>query len=72
MRLRSLIGLGSEIGRSRTALGEVAGEDWLDEGAEDDLGAADDNVSLKSWEEMISTYAVWGRDIHKISTNLKV
>lgn len=51
MRLRSLIGLGSEIGRSRTALGEVAGEDWVDEGTEDDLGAADDNVSLKAGRE---------------------
>ena len=37
-RLHSLIGLRAEVGRSRTAL-EEAGEDGLDQGAEDDLCA---------------------------------
>lgn len=36
--LASRINLGTEIGGSRSGLREVAGEDGLDEGAEDDLG----------------------------------
>ena len=37
MRFGRLVGLGTKIGRSRATLGEVAGEDWLYDGAEDDL-----------------------------------
>lgn len=33
----SRIGLCAKVGSSRARLGEEAGEDWLDEGAEDDL-----------------------------------
>ena len=37
--LGRLISLRAEIGSSRAALGEEAGEDWLDEGTKDDLSA---------------------------------
>lgn len=37
MRLASLVGLGSKVGGSGPALGEKAGEYWLDERTEDDL-----------------------------------
>lgn len=40
MGLASGIGLSAKVGGSGARLGEVAGEDWLDEGAEDDLSAA--------------------------------
>jgi hypothetical protein len=39
LRLASRVNLGAEIGSSRARLGEVAGEDRLEEGAEDDLSA---------------------------------
>jgi hypothetical protein len=39
VRLASRVGLGAEVGSGGARLGEVAGEDGLDEGAEDDLGA---------------------------------
>jgi hypothetical protein len=32
------IGFGAKISGSGSTLGEKAGEDWLDEGSEDDLG----------------------------------
>ena len=35
-----LVGRGAQVGSGRAALGEEAGEDWLDEGAADDLSAA--------------------------------
>jgi hypothetical protein len=38
MHLLRLVGLGVEA-RRWGAVGEVAGEDWLEEGAEDDLSA---------------------------------
>lgn len=38
MGLASSVGLGAEVGSGGAGLREVAGEDWLDEGAEDDLG----------------------------------
>ena len=34
-----MVGLGAEISSGGAALREVAGEDWLNEGAEDDLSA---------------------------------
>jgi len=37
MRFACLIGLGSEVGGSRSTLGEEAGEHWLDQRTEDDL-----------------------------------
>ena len=37
--LASGVDLGAEICGGRAGLGEVAREDWLEEGAEDDLGA---------------------------------
>ena len=40
-RLLRLLGLGAEIGGSGAA-SKVAGEDWLEEGAEDDLSTAVD------------------------------
>jgi hypothetical protein len=39
VRLASRVGLGAEVSGGRAGLGEVAREDWLEEGAEDDLGA---------------------------------
>lgn len=39
VRLGRLVSLRAKVGSSRAALGEKAGEDRLDEGAEDDLGA---------------------------------
>lgn len=38
-----LVGLGLEVGAAG-AVCEEAGEDWLDQGAEDDLGASADDV----------------------------
>lgn len=38
MRLASGVDLSAEVGSSRAGLGEVTGEDGLDEGPEDDLG----------------------------------
>jgi len=40
MGLASRVDLGAEVGRGGASLGEVAREDWLDEGAEDDLGSS--------------------------------
>ena len=39
MRLGRLVSLRAKVGSSRAALGEEAGEDRLDKGTEDDLGA---------------------------------
>lgn len=41
--LASRVGLGAEVGRGGAALGEVAGEDGLEEGPEDDLGTTANN-----------------------------
>lgn len=41
--LASRIGLGAEVGRGGAALGEVAGEDRLEERTEDDLGTTANN-----------------------------
>jgi hypothetical protein len=38
--LASRVSRCAEVGGGGPSLGEVAGEDWLDEGAEDNLGAA--------------------------------
>ena len=40
MRLAGGVDLGTEVGGGGARLGEVAGEDGLDEGAEDDLSTA--------------------------------
>lgn len=40
MGLASRVDLGAEVGGGGAGLGEVAGEDWLEKRAEDDLGAA--------------------------------
>lgn len=40
-----MVSLGAEVGRGRAALGEVAREDRLKEGAEDDLGTTRSGVS---------------------------
>lgn len=37
-RLASRLSPGTEVGSSRSRVGEVAGEDGLEEGAEDNLG----------------------------------
>jgi hypothetical protein len=39
LAFHSRIGLASEIGGGTFGAGEEAGEQWLEEGAEDDLGA---------------------------------
>ncbi len=41
----SSVNLGAEVGSSGTRSREIAGKDWLDEGAEDDLSAARRSVS---------------------------
>jgi hypothetical protein len=43
--LASRVGLGAEVGRGGAALGEVAGEDRLEEGPEDNLGTTANNQS---------------------------
>ena len=40
MGLAGGVDLGAEVGRGRARVGEVAGEDGLEEGSEDDLGTA--------------------------------
>jgi hypothetical protein len=71
--LLALVGLGAEVIGGGAGV-EVAGEDWLEEGAEDDLSATGVFVSRGRgvWGGRIGTYPVWGRAIHKIRTNLKV
>jgi hypothetical protein len=39
MGLASGVSLSAQVGSGGTGLGEVTGEDWLEERAEDDLGA---------------------------------
>lgn len=39
MRLCRLVSLGAKVGSGRATLGEETGEDRLEEGTEDDLGA---------------------------------
>ena len=70
--LASRVNLGAEIGSSGTRLGEVAREDGLDEGAEDDLGTTARCQYLNRSVLAVSTYEVWGRAIHRMRTNLKV
>lgn len=45
LRLAGSLGLSLQVGRGRTAR-EEAGEQWLDEGVEDDLGAANHTLDL--------------------------
>ena len=52
LRLQSLvrgsgIDLGAKVGSRCTSSGEVASKDWLDEGAEDNLGTA--AVAISDW-----------------------
>lgn len=49
MGLGCLIGLRAEIGCCGSALGEVSREDWLNQGAEDDLSTSTIRVSLNWW-----------------------
>ena len=70
--LASRVNLGAEIGSSGSRLGEVAREDGLDEGAEDDLGTTARCQYLNRSVLAVSTYEVWGRAIHRMRTNLKV
>ena len=70
--LASRVNLGAEIGSSGSRLGEVAREDGLDEGAEDNLGTTAKCQYLNRSFVAISTYEVWGRAIHRMRTNLKV
>ncbi len=43
-----LVELGAEVGGSGAGLGEVLCEDWLEEGAEDELGAAGELLAGES------------------------
>ena len=70
--LASRVNLGAEIGSSGSRLREVAGEDGLNEGAEDDLGTTARCQYLNRSVLAVSTYEVWGRAIHRMRTNLKV
>jgi hypothetical protein len=45
MGLASGVDLGAEVGSGGAGLGEVAGEDGLEERSEDDLGATTEHVS---------------------------
>jgi len=47
LRLTGSLGLSFQVGRGRTAR-EETGEQWLDEGVEDDLGAAVHTLELHS------------------------
>lgn len=73
--LLGLLSSGAEISRgaASSSVSEVAGEDWLEEGAKDDLGAA---VTLVSMHSITSAkhkaYLVAGSAIHSTSTNLNV
>ena len=46
VRLGRLVSLGAKIGSSRAALREETGEDRLNEGTEDDLGATKAFISI--------------------------
>jgi hypothetical protein len=70
--LASRVNLGTEIGSSGSRLGEVAREDGLDEGAEDDLGTTAKCQYMNHRNMAMYTYEVWGRAIHRMRTNLKV
>jgi hypothetical protein len=70
--LASRVNLGAEIGSSGSRLGEVAREDGLDEGAEDDLGTTSKCQYMNHSVMAMYTYEVWGRAIHRMRTNLKV
>ena len=70
--LLCLLSLAAEVGRGRAAL-EEAGEEGLHQGAEDDLGAAvGRSVQLCEVSWHAPTYAVCGRAIQMMRTNLKV
>jgi hypothetical protein len=71
MHLLRLVGLSMET-RGWGAIGEVAGEDWLEEGAEDNLSTTRDCQRVKSSGSRGYTYPVWGRAIQSTRTNLKV
>ena len=70
--LASGVDLGAEVGSGRAGLGEVAGEDGLDEGAEDDLGTTASCQYMNHSTLAMYAYEVWGRAIHRMRTNLKV
>lgn len=75
MLLLGLASLGAEGLRGGAAVLEVAGEDWLEEGAEHDLGApAAESAAVRMNNDLsgMGTYWVWGRAIHRTRTNLKV
>lgn len=65
----------AEVGRCAAA-GEVASEDWLEEGAEDDLSAAVHISQLESGFVLVITgknsYLVCGSAIQRTRMNLKV
>lgn len=50
MRLAGRVGLGTEVRGGRARLAEVAREDGLEEGAEDNLGATTDCEHLPNWK----------------------
>jgi hypothetical protein len=68
-----MIGLSAKIGSCRAGMGEVAGEDWLHEGAENYLGTTV-TVTLAGCliTAKTSTYPNWGRASHRVKINLKV
>ncbi len=76
--MTDLVGLGAEVGRGRTRLGEVAAEDGVDEGAEDNLGSTEGIDLYQHTPGLVSrdmdhvTYPVCGRASHSTKTNLKV
>lgn len=72
VRLASRVNLSTEIGSSRSRLGEVAREDRLDERAEDNLSTTWKRQLIVVSARVQVTYEVWGRAIHRTRTNLNV
>ena len=66
------VNLGTEVGSCCTSSGEVASEDWLNEGAKDNLGTTKASISNCITQSMKQTYPVAGRASQRTRTNLKV
>ena len=72
VRLARSLGLGAEVGGGAGAAEEAANQ-GLEEGVEDDLGAAGMSRLVICWVQWVGyAYLVWGRAIQRIKTNLKM
>jgi len=59
LAFRSRVGLGSKVGSCSSRLGEEAGEDWLDDGAEDKLGTVGHWESHPEDEDELEDVVEW-------------